>query len=136
MSQGDGVKSCEEAFERLLNGKPNKKEHVGINLAKITPSVVSAEAGFDRGYLKKSRALHKPLIARIEASKAEQFASDSNPRELLRRAKNSAERAVQSEGEMKNTLGKVLTQNLMLVERVRELEALVAKIQPSLRGII
>lgn len=71
MAQGNGLKKCEEAFERLLSGKPNISDHVGIESHKITAGIVSVEAGFDRGYLKKSRSYHKPLIARIEAYKAE-----------------------------------------------------------------
>lgn len=46
-------------------------EHVGLDLSKLTASIVSHEAGFDRGYLKKSRKTHLPLLAKIEACRAE-----------------------------------------------------------------
>ena len=67
----DGVKICEAAFERLKAGCPVISAHVGIDGSKITAGIVSVEAGFDRGYLKRSRGSHMPLIARIEAYRTE-----------------------------------------------------------------
>lgn len=66
-----GVGACQEALQRLLDGKPFMPEHVGLDLSKLTASIVSHEAGFDRGYLKKSRKTHLPLLAKIEACRAE-----------------------------------------------------------------
>lgn len=75
MRSGDGISkglgACEEALQRLLAGKPVVSEHVGLDLSKLTASIVSLEAGFDRGYLKKSRKTHLPLLAQIEAVRAE-----------------------------------------------------------------
>jgi len=123
MAQGDGIRACEDAFERLLAGKPNNKEFVGLPKDKITASVVSKEAEFDPGYLKSSRKTHKPLIARIVRNKEDSTKNeDGGVREKLRRAINKSEVSRKSESAMKVTLDKVLTQNLMLVERVRELE--------------
>ncbi len=121
MAQGDGVKQCELAFERLLTGNVNVPAHVGLPRDRITASVVSVEAGFDRGYLKKGRAQHLQLIARIEASK-KNVESDGGLRERYRRAKASATTTAQEASRTKFLLDKVLTQNLTLVERVRELE--------------
>lgn len=70
-SMSGGLLACEEALQRLLDGKPVVPEHVGLELSKITASIVSLEAGFDRGYLKKSRKAHLPILAKIEASRAE-----------------------------------------------------------------
>ncbi len=129
MAQGEGIKACEVAFERLLAGKPEVPAHVGIDPSKITRGIVSVEAGFDRGYLKKNRPSHKALVARIEAHGAEIGKSNEGQREQLRRAKNKAQAAIDSKAEMKLQLDKVLTQNLMLVERVRELEDALKKYQ-------
>jgi len=71
MAQGDGIKSCEDAFERLLEGKPHTKEYIGLPLNKITANIVSQEAGFGPGYLKSNRHSHKPLVARIESNKVD-----------------------------------------------------------------
>ena len=62
-----GVDLCEEALERLIIGKPNYQKFLG---KKITASLVSREAGLDKGYLKKSRFQHKLILFKIsEASK-------------------------------------------------------------------
>ena len=66
-----GLGACEEALQRLLIGKPVVPEHVGLDLSKLTASIVSLEAGFDRGYLKKARKAHLPLLAQIGAVRAE-----------------------------------------------------------------
>ena len=68
---GKGLGACEEALQRLLVGNPFVSEHVGLDLSKLTASIVSHEAGFDRGYLKKSRRVHLPILAKIEACRAE-----------------------------------------------------------------
>ncbi|SFP19592.1 hypothetical protein [Pseudomonas borbori] len=67
---GKGLGACEEALQRLLVEKPVVPEHVGLDLSKLTASIVSLEAGFDRGYLKKSRKAHLPILAKIEACRA------------------------------------------------------------------
>lgn len=61
--------------------------------------------------------------------------SPDNQRQQLKRAKNKAQDATNELSDMKQTLDKVLTQNLMLVERVRELEAELKKHQIGLPSI-
>ena len=56
-------KACEEAFERLKKGVPIVKELKGMP---ITPSLVSKEAGHDKGYLKRKRPSHEVLIYEID----------------------------------------------------------------------
>lgn len=48
-----GLVACEEALQRLLDGVPIVSQHVKLDISKLTASIVSFEAGFDRGYLKK-----------------------------------------------------------------------------------
>lgn len=123
MKQGSGIEICEEAFERLVNGRPNVPEHVGIEPSKITAGIVSVEAGFDRGYLKKGRKSHIPLIARIEVHRGESLASGSSLRERTKRAEAKAQNATDKMTDMQSTMDIVLTQNLLLVERIKELES-------------
>lgn len=59
-----GLNRCREAHNRLKNGRPNNELFKGIP---ITASVFSQEAGFDSGYLKKSR--HADFFAEISAVK-------------------------------------------------------------------
>ncbi|MHC5349084.1 hypothetical protein [Metapseudomonas furukawaii] len=122
-SMSSGLLACEDALQRLLDGKPVLPEHVGLDLSKITASIVSLEAGFDRGYLKKSRKAHLPILAKIEASRAEankRFGSPNGKRIERLEAKLAL---LENELSMVQALrDRVLTQNLQLWERVRELE--------------
>ncbi|MFG0918846.1 hypothetical protein [Pseudomonas fulva] len=124
-SKGLGV--CEEALQRLLIGKPVVHEHVGLDLSKLTASIVSLEAGFDRGYLKKSRKAHLPLLAQIgavraEASKGTGSSSGKQIRQLESRL--AALEKTLSIAQMQRD--NVLAQNIKLWQRVRELEHSVA----------
>ena len=130
--RGEGVRACEEAFERLLEGRPEVAAHVGLPRHKITAGIVSIEAGFDRGYLKKARKSHVPLIARIEALKADVETPESSAMEKYRRARNALEKAEVEAAKAKEQRDAVLSQNLMLLNQIRELEALIERYQPRL----
>lgn len=97
--------------------------HVGLDLSKLTASIVSREAGFDRGYLKKSRSAHLPLLARIEAFRVE-ASKDSGSSNAKRVERLEGKLALfEKELEMvRAQRDRVLSQNLQLWERVRELE--------------
>ena len=116
-----GIEQCEAALERLLNETPYNKDFVGEEQTDITPAMVSVEAGYDKGYLKRSRQAHMPLIAQIDRLRAPKKASKSSAQRLSK-ALSAADKAKANEAALKDTLDKVLAQNLMLVERVRELE--------------
>lgn len=147
MKCGDGASkglgACEEALQRLLVGKPVVPEHVGIDLSKLTASLVSLEAGFDRGYLKKSRKAHLPLLAQIEAARAESSrrAGSSSGKQIRQmESKLAALEKALSIAQMQRD--KVLAQNMKLWQRVRELECSMdysrsghsAKVEPLLRN--
>ena len=120
---GKGVGACEEALQRLLIGKPVVPEHVGLNLAKLTASIVSLEAGFDRGYLKKSRRPHLPLLAQIEAVRAE--ASKGTGSSSVKQIRQMESRLAALEKTLsiaQMQRDNVLAQNIKLWQRVRELE--------------
>jgi len=99
-----------------------------LDLAKITASIVSLEAGFDRGYLKKSRKSHLPLLAKIEICRAEacKGGSSSNRKKIERLEENL--RILEYEFAITQAQrNRILTQNLQLWERVRELELTVVQ---------
>ena len=132
-----GVIVCEEAFNRLVDGAPVVSEHVGIDSSKITAGIVSVEAGFDRGYLKKSRKIHQPLIARIEAYRVEAASSKTTRSPKAQAIKRVQDKLAVVEDELKVACQQrdvVLTQNLQLYERVRELERELARAQPRIGG--
>lgn len=118
----DGLQRCIAAFERLKLGQPQQTRYVGIAPDKITAAVVSAEAGFDSGYLKRSRRQHLPLILQIEAYRNAEHAVATSTALQLRRAKNRVSKASAEVDVAIGQLGDVLAQNLKLVERVRMLE--------------
>ena len=122
-----GVKACEAAFQRLLDGCPQVAGHVGVQSDEITPAMVSVEAGYNKGYLKKARALDKVLINRINSFKLNAEQSSNNDKKKLRKALRKSEAYREEAEEAKAIMNKVLTQNLMLMNKVRELETLLAK---------
>ena len=135
-----GVSTCEEALQRLLVGKPVVPEHVGLDLSKLTASIVSLEAGFDRGYLKKSRKAHLPLLAQIEAVRA---GANKGTGTLSSRQIRQMESQLAA---LEKTLSiaqiqrdNVLAQNMKLWQRVIDLERSMAysrssKVEPLLRN--
>lgn len=126
-SIGNGIHVCEEAFERLKAGKARDPAHVDLPRSKITAGIVSVEAGFDRGYLKKSRRAHMPLISAIEVYRSESETASVTSAVKAKRAQIKAEKAVSELEQMQAKLNAVLTQNIQLVERVRELEAMLKR---------
>ncbi|MGX1123825.1 hypothetical protein [Pseudomonas sp. HLS-6 TE3448] len=127
MKSGDGtskgLSTCEEALQRLLVGKPIVPEHVGLDLSKLTASIVSLEAGFDRGYLKKSRKAHLPLLAQIEAVRAEASkGTGSSNGKQIRQMESQLATLEKTLSIAQIQRDNVLAQNMKLWHRVRELE--------------
>jgi hypothetical protein len=118
----NGMDKCREAFERLKAGKPHVAAHVGLDPTKITAGIVSVEAGFDRGYLKKDRLSHRALIADIEAYR-KSFGTESSSKALqVKRANDKVTQAVSDLEIARSQLYHVMAQNVQLVERVRDLQ--------------
>lgn len=118
----EGIQRCIAAFDRLKLGQPQQAKHVGLAPDKISAAVVSAEAGFDSGYLKRSRRQHLPLILQIEAYRKAEHSASSSTALQLRRAKSRVSKASAEVDAALGQLAGVLAQNLKLVERVRVLE--------------
>lgn len=119
----NGLAKCYEAFERLKAGKPFVAAHVGLDGTKITAGIVSFEAGLDRGYLKKNRSSHMPLIAQIEAYRKSFGTAQASKAMQIKRANDKVDTARRELEVVREQLYQVMTQNLQLVERVRTLEA-------------
>jgi len=119
---GEGVEACVQAFERLKTGKPNLAVHVGLDPSKITAGIVSFEAGFDRGYLKKKRPSHQPLIAQIEAYRTSFGTVSASKSQQIKRANEKVDKARSELEIVQEQLYHVMSQNVQLVERVRFLE--------------
>lgn len=124
----NGLAKCYEAFERLKAGKPVVASHVDLPHTKITAGIVSFEAGLDRGYLKKSRPSHMPLIAQIEAFRKSFGSADASKAMQIKRANDKVDKARRELVIARQQLFHVLTQNVQLVERVRSLEAQVKQL--------
>ena len=118
-SMSKGLIMCREALERLKNGKPNNDLFKGVP---ITASIVSQEAGFDSGYLKKSR--HAEFIDEISAVKEN---LDGQKKVIARKKYEKVERgAIAAESDAKRykkMLDDALTREIRLIRRVRELES-------------
>lgn len=118
-----GLTKCYAAFERLKVGKPFVAAHVGLDGTKVTAGIVSFEAGLDRGYLKKLRPSHMPLIAQIEAYRKSFGTAEASKAMQIKRANDKVDKARLELEIVQEQLYQVMTQNLQLVERVRSLEA-------------
>lgn len=129
-AQGEGLRLCEAALERLLENRPAVPAHVGLPSHKITAGVVSVEAGFDRGYIKKGRKSHMPLVARIEHIKGKAVTTETSAMEQVRRTRNALERAEEEAKLAKKQLAAALAQNLMLINQLRDMEATIERYQP------
>lgn len=119
----DGLKACEEALNRLLKGNVNFSAHVNFDLEKLTPSVVSHEAGFDRGYLKSSRVNHRSLIAKIKFISTNASAKPAGLSKELASWRRKYQKLEEEFILMQAQRDRVLSQNIELWEKVRELHA-------------
>lgn len=127
--RGEGVIACEAALQRILDGKPFVSDYVGLDLSKLTASIVSHEAGFDRGYLKRSRKAHFAILARIEAARSRSDkVSTSSHYKRIEVMKNKIERLERELAIACEQRDRVLTQNLQLWNCVKGLE----KVRPQL----
>lgn len=127
MNKSIGIKNCEEALQRLLDGNPYVARHIGVESNDITSAMVSVEAGYDKGYLKKTRTAHKALIARIDSLKIDVKQKGDRDKILLKKALVASELHRKEAEKANEIMNKVLTQNLMLINKIKELEAQIVK---------
>jgi len=134
-----GLEKCYEAFERLKAGTPNLEEFVGLSQHLITPSIVSQEAGHDKGYLKKSRTNQQPLLSMISLHKQDHAPNTTGKGVLLQREKKKAKdarlAADAAEAKWEASLGR----ELQLYNKVKELEREVIRLSALLdekKGVV
>lgn len=122
MTTKSGLTECYEAFERLKNGKPNVGKFVGITPDKITASIVSQEAGFDSGYLKKNRTNHQGIIALIDSFREEQKKTSLSKSEIIRRENIKSNNYKNQLERVQLLLEQSLARELLLSIKLDELE--------------
>lgn len=118
----DGLERCYQGFERLKNGTPLLPQHKNLPKHKITAGIVSVESGFDRGYLKKSRPHHRPLIDEINEYRQLHRHTPAQATAILADASKQVADTQAENDLLTHQLQQVVAQNLQLVERVRSLE--------------
>lgn len=125
-----GIEKCIAAFERLKNGTQELDKFDGIAPAAVTNSVVSQEAGFDSGYLKRSRNTHKPLISLIDLYREEHSGTTSlSKKEIVRRETAKTKKYLEDKNIAEERLTEALARELKLVCKLRELEGKVSKLE-------
>jgi 50S ribosomal subunit-associated GTPase HflX len=124
MNSSDGLYLCEKAFERLKKGKAINIKPIAKE--KTTPSIVSQEAGFDKGYLKISRRSHRLLIDKIKIFAKSASKSDDSLQVQLDKAKHAKKRANLDKKEAESKLNAALADNIRLLGQVREFENQIA----------
>tara|TARA_Y100000588_G_scaffold175535_1_gene189582 strand:- start:1616 stop:2026 length:411 start_codon:yes stop_codon:yes gene_type:complete len=119
----NGLSECYDAFDRLKAGCPKNIKFLGISPDKITASIVSQEAGFDSGYLKKRRLNHQALIAQIGEFKREQSRFTLSRVEVQRREREKAKRYKDERDRLQQLLELSLARELLLAVKLKELES-------------
>jgi hypothetical protein len=114
-----GLDLCQKAFDRLKAGKPNNKKFIGMP---ITPSVVSQEAGWDAGYLKRDRIIHGPLIIEIDDFSKLQKSKLARLQSKLDKANSEKEQEKNKAESFEKKYKASLAREFMLTEKIFELE--------------
>ncbi|ELB2861406.1 hypothetical protein QNE90_001009 [Vibrio alginolyticus] len=131
-----GIELCKEAFERIKRGEARVEKFKGIPQEKVTPSVISQEAGFDSGYLKRARATHQPLISLIDAYRSAASSETLSKSEAVRREKVKTDKAKSLQSTAETLLQDALARELVLVRRLKELEKEVAALKKGSSNIL
>ena len=122
MNSSKGLQDCYEALERLKNGCPRMSDFSGIELSQITNSIVSQEAGHDKGYIKNKRESHQGIVQAIKDAKKLSESSTLSKSEITKRynkkIKSIKERLTLTE----EALEKALSREIVLLARLQELE--------------
>jgi hypothetical protein len=122
MNSKNGLDKCFEAFERLKANTPNTEKFKNMAPSAITLSIVSQEAGFDPGYLKKGRETHQPLVSLINAYKI-QSESTSVLRKRNFETIKVENKTLSNENELlKAQLEAALGRELLLVRQLKIME--------------
>lgn len=125
MTELSGIAACRAALERIKKGKANNPE---FNNATLTASIVSQEAGYDSGYLKKKR--HPDFIAEINdvRNQLEERQGKISKSEY-NRVDKSSKKYKDIADRNKILLDEALTREIYLIRKIRELEVELAEVK-------
>ena len=134
-----GLTRCYDAFQRLKDGKPEKEiktkdgslkiKYDGLPQNKITPSVVSQEAGWGGGYLKGDRKQHQPLISMIELHVKYHEGTTIGKGASIKLEKNKTKNAKDNESVMQLKLEASLGRELQLYHNLKKVEQELAELK-------
>ena len=124
MTAKTGINACYDALERLKNGKPLNQKFIGLTPDKLTASIVSQEAGYDSGYLKRGRTSHQAIMAMIDSTKADAKNGPStlSKAEIIRREKHKSDKLKAELEQTKQLLEESLSREVLLTHKLKELE--------------
>lgn len=112
-----GIKKCEAAFQRLKENTPINKSFSGLI---ITASLVSKEAGFDGGYLKTSRIIHRALLNEIEGYKTTQ--QEGGLKRQIVKLETKLKKSEDKTNEYKTLFESAISRELLLFEKLNKLQ--------------
>ena len=124
MNKVNGVAQCYDAFARLKDNCPRNEKFTGLPHDKITAAIVSQEAGFDSGYLKRSRPAHQAILALIDSFKKEKLSTTLSKSEIQKRERNVARRYKDECDRLQLLLEESLSRELLLAAKLKQLETL------------
>lgn len=117
-----GLEKCFEALERIKINKPNLLKFKNIPPSKVTPAIISQEAGFDSGYLKKKRPQHQALLSLIESYKHSDSSSTLSFREKIARERRKTESMQSQINKIETKLHEALAREILLLDQIDRME--------------
>ncbi|HAS3611739.1 hypothetical protein [Vibrio cholerae] len=117
-----GLEKCLDALERIKKNTPNLNKFADLPRNKVTAAVISQEAGFDSGYLKKKRPQHQEIISLIESYRHSDTGSTLSVREKIEREKRKTERLQARLEQAEDKLNKALARELLLLDQIDRME--------------
>lgn len=122
MNSTKKLQDCYEALERLVKGCPRISDFSGIELSQITNSIVSQEAGHDKGYIKNNRDNHQGIVQAIKDAKKSSESSTLSKSEITKRHNKKIKSIKKRLTLTEEALEKALSREIVLLARLQELE--------------
>jgi predicted RNase H-like nuclease (RuvC/YqgF family) len=133
MTNTNELAACYEALERLKNGVPRIERFIGLELDKITNSIVSQEAGHDKGYIKNKRVNHQGIVGAINDISNPTQVNTLSKSEVNRRHKDKVKNLNKKLELTEGFLEESLAREILLMARLKELEDELYKLNKVVR---
>ncbi|MCP4991706.1 MAG: hypothetical protein GY928_38285 [Colwellia sp.] len=133
MTNTNELTACYEALERLKNGTPRIEKFIGLELNKITNSIVSQEAGHDKSYIKNDRLSHQGIVDAINDTKTPAHVNTLSKTEIDRRHKKKVKNLNNKIEQTEKFLEESLAREILLMMRLKELEDELFKLSKIVR---